>query len=59
MGMKVPDDFVSVCSGIFDGFKLFFRIHGKVFSAGIYVCEEIDFCDSDLLIFSGSCKESA
>ena len=41
------------------GFKLFFRIHGEVFSAGIYVCKEIDFCDSDLLIFFGSCKEAA
>ena len=57
--MEVSDDLVSVCSGIFECFKLFFRIHGEVFYAGIYVCEEIDFCDGDLLIFSGSCKETA
>ncbi len=59
MGMKVSDDLVSICPGIFKCRKLFFGIHGKMFSADVYVCEEVDFGDSDLLGFFGSREEAA
>ena len=36
-----------------------FGIHGEVFSAGVYVCEKVDFGDGDLLGFFGSCEETA
>ena len=59
MGMEVSNDLVSVCSGIFEGCKLLFGIHGKMFSAGIHICEEIDLRDGDLFVFFCSCKEAA
>ena len=37
----------------------FFWIHGEVFSADVYVCEEVDFGDGDLLGFFGSREEAA
>jgi len=30
-----------------------------MFSAGIYICEEIDLRDGDLFVFFCSCKEAA
>ena len=59
MGMKVSDDLVSICPGIFKCRKLFFGIHGKMFSAGIDVCKEINLRDGALLVFFLSCKEAA
>ena len=59
MGMEVSNDLVSVCSGIFEGCKLLFGIHGKMFSAGIHICEEIDLSDGDLFVLFCSCKEAA
>ena len=59
MGMEISDDLVSIGSGVFECCKLFFGIHGEVFSAGVYVCEKVDFGDGDLLGFFGSCEETA